>query len=81
MHYKHALSKEIELWIYLRNYLETIARANISMSEYEFKAHSLKGIVEFLIEILAMQIEMLSSPLIQHFETRLKEIESKLKKR
>ena len=79
-HYKHAVSLEIEIWINLRNALDSILKPNLPGPEYEGKARYYKTILEALIRVEKMQLEMLSSPLVQQLESRLKEIETKLKR-
>lgn len=80
-HYKHAVSLEIEIWINLRNALDTIMKPNLPGPEYEGKARYYRALLETLMLIERMQLEMLTSPLVQKYESELKEIEAKLKRK
>jgi len=79
-HMKNALYFEIEMWTTLRTSLDNFSKTNLSFEAYKKKTKALSDYIRLLIQVIELQIEILYSPLSNHFRELLKEIMKKLQK-
>jgi hypothetical protein len=77
-HMKKALQIEILHWRQLKDTVDLLTRVQISPEEYQARAKIMLQTIQETIQVEALEMEMLYSPLKKHYDDILSGIESRI---